>query len=128
MSRVTFVEPMPGLPGLVDYELTPVDGAPGLLTLTTDPPGVRLFVVDAEVHVPGYAPTVAIEDVARLGLEDPADARVLVVAQPAGEDGVTVNLMAPVVVHRETGAAAQLIVTQEDWPLRHAVGDPLPAA
>src|SRR5690606_33944102 len=99
-----------------------------LLTLTTDPPGVRLFVVDAEVHVPGYAPTVATEGVARLGLEDPADARALVVAQPAGEDGVTVDLLAPVAGHRGIGAAGPPIRTQEDWPLRHAVGDPLPAA
>ena len=34
------------------------------------------------------------------------------------ESGTTVNLMAPIVVNATTGACAQLILDDQDWPLK----------
>ena len=50
-------------------------------------------------------------------LEDPADARVLVVANPS-DAGTTVNLLAPVIVNTRTWQCAQVILEGRDLPLR----------
>lgn len=83
----------------------------------SSPDEVRLFVLDAAVHLPDYSPVLDDEQTALLGLTDAADALLLVVANPAA-DGLTVNLLAPIVVNRRTSRAAQLILDGQDFPLR----------
>ncbi|TDE94745.1 flagellar assembly protein FliW [Occultella glacieicola] len=125
MSAVTFLSPPPGLAPHVEFELTPVPAATGLLTLTAPgADGLRLFLVDAQAHLSGYTPVLSAEQGTRLGLSDAAEAEVFVVANPAGEV-TTVNLMAPVVVHRGSGAALQVILENQDWPLQHPLGEPV---
>ncbi|OMH23535.1 flagellar assembly protein FliW [Tersicoccus phoenicis] len=117
MSALTLVEPMPGLAPWTAYTLDAVTGAPGLFSLRpaaeTD---LRLYLLDASVYVPGYAPD--LTDAAEgLGLAAGESVRVLVVATP-GEDATTVNLLAPVIVNERTGTGAQVILSDQDYPLR----------
>ena len=108
--------------------LDEVDGASGLFALRAsgaaaaavagpDGAGVRLFVLDASVHLPDYSPVLTDEQTASLDLQAASEALLLVVATPA-ESGTTVNLLAPVVVNSRTGQGAQLILEGQDWPLR----------
>ncbi len=92
-----------------------MDGAEGLFTLVGG--SSRLFVLDAAVHLPSYAPELTDEQAAGLELTDPADAMLLVVANP-GASGTTVNLLAPIVVNARTAVGAQLILEDQDLPLR----------
>ena len=57
------------------------------------------------------------EQAATIGLTDPAEAMLLVVANP-GEGGTTVNLLAPVVVNARTAVGTQFILEDQDLPLR----------
>ncbi len=52
-----------------------------------------------------------------LGVTSADEAIVLVVANP-GENGTSMNLMAPIIVNSKTGASAQVILEGQDWPLR----------
>ncbi|QWS34644.1 flagellar assembly protein FliW [Curtobacterium aetherium] len=112
-----------GLEPLRSFTLEPVDGADGLFALlgagTTDS-GVedpRLYLLDAAVHLPDYAPELSDEQAERIGLVRAEEAMLLVVANPdAG--GTTVNLLAPVVVNARTGVGAQFILEDQDLPLR----------
>ncbi|CAM3319285.1 flagellar assembly protein FliW [Occultella aeris] len=124
MSTVSFLTPPPGLAPHARFELTPVPGVTGLLTLTAADDGPRLFLVDAPTQLPGYAPVLSAEQGTRLGLAHADDAWVFVVANPSGEI-TTVNLMAPVIVHRSSGAALQVILENQDWPLQHPLGEPV---
>lgn len=112
---LTFAVPPFGLSPEPVFTLTPVDGAEGLFTLVGG--SSRLFVLDAAVHLPSYAPELTDEQAAGLELTDPADAMLLVVANP-GASGTTVNLLAPIVVNARTAAGAQLILEDQDLPLR----------
>ncbi|ROP65988.1 flagellar assembly protein FliW [Curtobacterium sp. ZW137] len=125
MSNIplTFTVAPFGLEPLVSFTLVPVAGADGLFTLVgagvtasgvTDP---RLFLLDAASHLPSYAPSLSDAQAASIGLADPADAMLLVVANP-GAAGTTVNLLAPVVVNARTGVGAQFILEDQDLPLR----------
>lgn len=117
MSALTLTEPMPGLDPWTDYTLEEVTGAPGLFSLRpAENADLRLFLLDASVYVPQYAPDLA-DAAAGLGLTAGEAARVLVVATP-GTDRTTVNLLAPVVVNERTGTGAQVILNDQDYPLQ----------
>jgi flagellar assembly factor FliW len=120
-ASLTFVTPPPGLDPVVDFTLDEVSGAQGLYSLhATTEPTTRLFVVDAGLHLPDYSPVISFEQSESLGVTEPADAMLLVVANPA-PTGTTVNLMAPIVVNSSTGLSAQVILDNQDFPLRAAL-------
>lgn len=117
-ALITFASPMAGLEALAEYELAPVDGSVGLFTLrSTESVGLRLFLLDAAVHLPTYQPEISDAQRDSLGLDSADDAAVYVVVNPAKPE-MTVNLVAPVVVNVRTGVAAQFILEGDDWPLR----------
>lgn len=117
-AALTFIAPPPGLAPHVDFALTPVDGSDGLFTMrAVDDSDLRLFLVDPQTVLTEYAPTLTDDQTAALELESPDDALLLVVAHPSA-DGVSVNLLAPVVVNRGTGVASQVILEDQDYPLR----------
>lgn len=125
-TPVRFVAPPFGLEPKVDFVLDEIEGAVGLFALRAvdaddAADDVRLFVLDASVHLTDYSPVITDEQTALLELTDADDAMLLVVATPASS-GMTVNLLAPVVVNRVTGAGAQLILEGQDWPLRAELG------
>lgn len=112
---LAFPVPPFGLAPAPVFTLTPVSGADGLFTLVGD--ADRLFVLDAAIHLPDYAPELTDGQAAGLGLTDPLDAMLLVVANP-GDTVTTVNLLAPIVVNARTSVGAQLILDDQDLPLR----------
>lgn len=117
-ATLTFAAPPPGLAPHVRFTLAEVEGAPGLHALrAADDAGVRLFVVDAAMYVPDYAPSFTEEHLSDVGAATSRDADVLVVATLDAE-GPVVNLLAPVLVNSATGAASQVILDGTDWPLR----------
>lgn len=123
MSAVLdFIAPPLGLAPHTRFRLDPIDGADGLFALRAiDDDALRLYVVDPHTVLSGYTPTIPDEQVEALGLTDAADALLLVVASHT-PDGVHVNLLAPIVGHRDTGSAAQVILEGQDHPLRAPLG------
>ena len=121
-AALSFVSPPPGLAPLTEFSLTEIPGAVGLFTLqSADHQRTRLFVLDASVYLPDYSPVISDDHAASLDLTGPGDALLLVVTNP-GENGTTVNLMAPIVVNAATGRSAQIILEGQDWPLRAELG------
>ena len=140
---LTFTVAPFGLEPLSAFVLSPIEHTDGLFALvgsgSTDT-GVedpRLFLLDAAVHLPSYAPELSDVQAASIGLDSAADAMLLVVANAgsgsgdsgsgsgAGSgsgsgsgSGMTVNLLAPVVVNARTGVGAQFILDGQDLPLR----------
>lgn len=120
-ARLSFVTPPPGLAPHTAFSLDPVEGADGLFAMrAVEAEQLRLYLVDPGTVVDGYAPVLSDAQTAELSLDSPEDALLLVVARPA-EEGVTVNLMAPVVINRGTGVATQVILEDQDYPLRVAL-------
>lgn len=113
-AALHFVTPPPGLSPLTEFALSAV--TEDLYSLrAVDADGVRLFLVDPRPFFPEYAPRVSEALLAELGTTDPA---VLVVVRPGEGEAPTANLLAPVLVDLETGAAVQTILENSDEPLR----------
>ena len=117
-TPVTFTAPMPGLENVQDFTLRSVEGAAGLYALEAGSPvPVRLFLADAAVFVPGYAPPVPEATLQALELEQHQDLQVLVVLNHSPK-ATTVNLMAPIVLNPATRRCAQLVLDGREYPLR----------
>lgn len=85
-------------------------------------PDVRFLVAVPTAFFPDYQFELDESSCADLGLEDSADALVLVLLT-IGDDAAstTANLLAPVVINARTRSAAQVILSGTDWPVRAAV-------
>lgn len=84
---------------------------------------VRFMVAAPDAFFTGYEIELNDEDCGDLGLASPGDALVLVMLT-VGLDAAstTANLLAPVVVNAKTRAAAQVILSGSDWPVRAPLG------
>ncbi|WP_091233962.1 flagellar assembly protein FliW [Microbacterium sp. 3J1] len=120
-APVDFASPMPGLSPYTAFRLEGIEGAEGLYALRAADADVRLFLLDAGSGGYGYEPQIPDVVRAEIGAEHEADARIFVVANPGG-DGVYLNLRAPIVIHRDTGRAAQVILEDQSYPIRALLG------
>ena len=116
------VTPLPGLPGHPEFSLDGLDDTGALFALRSlADPGVRLFVVRPETFFDGYTPGVDPSTRESLALEDGQEPLLLVVVHPgSGDSPTTANLLAPLVVNPDTGAASQVVL--DGWPLRAPLG------
>ncbi|EYR65064.1 flagellar assembly factor FliW [Actinotalea ferrariae CF5-4] len=127
-ERLEFAAPPPGMLDLRRFTLSPLDDVGFLFALRSDDdPGVRLFVVPPLPYFPQYAPRLDAETLGTLGVGDAGDGEtepVLLVVVHPGQDGMppTANLLAPVVVNPTTGAALQVVLDSDEWPLRAPLG------
>jgi flagellar assembly factor FliW len=120
LPELDFVVPPPGLEPLRRFALVSLDEDGVVYALRSlENPSVRLLVVPPAPFFPDYAPVLDAEDQAALGLHDAQEALLLLVIQ-AGDSAeeTTANLLAPVVVNATTRAAAQVVLTGSDLPLR----------
>ncbi|MHA7154671.1 flagellar assembly protein FliW [Arthrobacter sp. TMN-50] len=109
-AALAFTTSPPGLDPLVNFSLDKVDGADGLYALqASENAALRLFVLDAAVYLPGYLPAVSSSHLDALDPPEGEALTFLVVANP-GENGTTVNLLAPILVNPATGYCTQVIL------------------
>jgi flagellar assembly factor FliW len=120
LPELGFVVPIPGLGASRRYALAALDADGVLFTMdSVDEPGARLLVAQPWAFFADYAPEIDDDWAAALGLESESDALVFVVVTVGATlEESTANLLAPVVVNRLTGAAAQIVLSGSDLPLR----------
>ena len=117
---VEFAASLPGLGPFTAFRLVRIEGAEGLYALRSTGDEVRLFLVDPSTVVADYHPRITAGMRAEIGADEDA-VRMLVVANPS-EEGVFVNLRAPILINQRTGAATQLIFEDTSYPLRARLG------
>jgi len=108
-----------GFPSSERYVLEDVvDGGPLFRLTSLDEDGLEFVVAAPGPFFPDYAPVIDDASVHRLGLTGEQDALVLVVLTLGGTArDATANLLAPLVVNRRDGSAAQ-VVLGGSFPLR----------
>jgi flagellar assembly factor FliW len=127
VPELSFVRPLPGFGDLRRFVLVelPADEGGDLLLFelrSLEEPAVRFLCAAPTPFFPDYAFELDEAECADLDLRDEADALVLVLLTIGhGEAPTTANLLAPVVVNVRTRAAAQVILSGTDWPVRAAV-------
>ena len=122
-DELSFVEPPPGMAGLTRFYLASLDESGFLFALRSlESEGVRLFVIPPQAYFADYAPEVSATVRESLGMAADTQPVMLAVVHPGHGDATTANLLAPIVVDPTTGAAAQVVLDGDEWPLRAPLG------
>jgi flagellar assembly factor FliW len=110
--------PMPGFPAHRQFVLVRLNDDGLLYAFTSiDDPSLRFLVAPPEPFFPDYAPEIENEVFAALNTRDPNRLLVMVVIT-AGVDETTANLLAPIIVDRDSHRAMQVMLTESGLPVR----------
>jgi flagellar assembly factor FliW len=110
--------PMAGFPAHQDFVLVRLHDEGLLYALTsTKDPEIRFLVAPPEPFFPDYAPEIENDTLAALNTKDP-DRLLIMVVISAGTKETTANLLAPIVIDRDSQRAIQVILTGSDLPIR----------
>ena len=123
LPTIEFVAPMPGFPDHRRFYLVSIDDSGLVYWLTSaDDPELRFLVIPPPAYFPDYTPEIGDEALAALGVEE-AERILLLLVVTAGEtlQQTTANLMAPIVVDRESRRAVQTVLAGSGFSVRTAL-------
>ena len=118
LPTIDLAVPMPGFPRHRQFVLVRLNDEGLLYAFTSvDDPELRFLVAPPEPFFPDYAPEIEDEVFAALNTRDP-DRLLLLVVITAGVNETTANLLAPIVVDRDSRRAMQVILNGSGMPVR----------
>ena len=118
LPTISMAIPMAGFPAHQDFALVRLHDEGLLYALTsTKDPEVRFLVAPPEPFFPDYAPELENEVFAALNTKDP-DRLLIMVVISAGINETTANLLAPIVIDRDSRRAMQVVLNGSDMPIR----------
>ena len=120
LPDLEFLSPVAGFPDHRRFVLVELGEASLLCSLRSlDEPQLRFLVLPPGPFFADYAPEIDEETASKIGLEDAADALVLLVVTVGGSAAEsTANLLAPIVLNSRTRQAAQVLQASGDLPLQ----------
>jgi flagellar assembly factor FliW len=118
MPIIDMALPMPGFPAHRQFVLVRLNDEGLLYAFTSvEDPELRFLVAPPEPFFPDYAPEIENEVFATLNTKDP-DRLLVMVVITAGVKETTANLLAPIIVDRDTRRAMQVVLTGSNMPVR----------
>ena len=118
LPTITMAVPMPGFPAHREFVLVRLNDEGMLYAFTsTEDPELRFLVAPPEPFFPEYAPEIESDVFAALNTKDP-DRLLLMVVITAGTNETTANLLAPIVVDRDSMRAVQVVLSGSGLPVR----------
>jgi flagellar assembly factor FliW len=118
LPTISMAVPMPGFPAHREFVLVRLNEEGLLYAFTSiDNPELRFLVSPPEPFFPEYAPEIDNEVFAALNTKDP-DRLLLLTVITAGTDQTTANLLAPIVVDRDSMRAMQVVLSGSSYPVR----------
>ncbi|MBG0566899.1 flagellar assembly protein FliW [Actinoplanes sp. NEAU-A11] len=118
LPTISMAVPMPGFPAHREFVLVRLNEEGLLYAFTSlDNPDLRFLVAPPEPFFPDYAPEIENEVFAALNTKDP-DRLLLLTVITAGTDETTANLLAPIVVDRDSMRAMQVVLSGSSYPVR----------
>jgi flagellar assembly factor FliW len=118
---ITFREGLPGFEDKQQFMLEFLEeGSPLCRLQSAEDMDLAFILADPFVFYPSYEFQLPEHVIEELQIQSPADIMVLVVVNAQGELATAmVNLVAPIVIHMESGQAKQVILTNTEYLTRH---------
>jgi flagellar assembly factor FliW len=118
LPTITMAVPMPGFPAHRDFVLVRLNDDGLLYAFTSiQDPELRFLVAPPEPFFPDYAPEIENEVFSALNTRD-TDRLLLLAVITAGVEETTANLLAPIVVDRDSMRAMQVVLSGSGYPVR----------
>ena len=112
---------MVGFPESTEYSLSEIESGVYEM-LSADDQEFGFVVIEPDSYFPDYNPVIDGATAERLGISSVDDALMLLVVN-IGTDGEppVANLLAPIVVNKSTKTATQVVLADQDYPLRGTI-------
>ncbi|MEU4618642.1 flagellar assembly protein FliW [Actinoplanes sp. NPDC023801] len=118
LPTISMAVPMPGFPAHREFVLVRLNDDGLLYAFTSiENPELRFLVAPPEPFFPDYAPEIDNAVFAALNTKDP-DRLLLLTVITASENETTANLLAPIVVDRDSMRAMQVVLSGSGYPVR----------
>jgi flagellar assembly factor FliW len=118
MPIIDMAVPMPGFPAHQQFVLVRLNDQGLLYAFTSiQDPDLRFLVAPPEPFFPDYAPEIENDVLAALNTKDP-DRLLVMVVITAGINETTANLLAPIIVDRDSRRAMQVVLSDSSMPVR----------
>ena len=118
LPTISMAVPMPGFPAHREFVLVRLNDDGLLYAFTSiQDPELRFLVAPPEPFFPDYAPEIENEVFSALNTRD-ADRLLLLTVITAGVEETTANLLAPIVVDRDSMRAMQVVLSGTGYPVR----------
>jgi flagellar assembly factor FliW len=118
LPTISMAVPMPGFPAHREFVLVRLNEDGLLYAFTSvEDPELRFLVAPPEPFFPEYAPEIDESVFAALNTKD-ADRLLLMVVITAGVNETTANLLAPIVLDRDSMRAQQVVLSGSGLPVR----------
>jgi flagellar assembly factor FliW len=118
LPTITMAVPMPGFPAHREFVLVRLNDDGLLYAFTSiQDPELRFLVAPPEPFFPDYAPEIENEVFSALNTRD-TDRLLLLTVITAGVEETTANLLAPIVVDRDSMRAIQVVLSGSGYPVR----------
>jgi flagellar assembly factor FliW len=118
MPIIDMAVPMPGFPAHQQFVLVRLNDQGLLYAFTSiQDPELRFLVAPPEPFFPDYAPEIENSVFAALNTKDP-DRLLVMVVITAGTNETTANLLAPIIVDRDSRRAMQVVLNDSNMPVR----------
>ena len=118
IPTITMAVPMPGFPAHQEFALVRLNDRDLLYAFTSlRDPELRFLVAPPEPFFPDYAPEIENSVMAALNTKDP-DRLLIMVVISAGTEETTANLLAPIIVDRDSHRAMQVVLEGSNMPVR----------
>jgi flagellar assembly factor FliW len=118
LPTITMAVPMPGFPAHREFVLVRLHDEGLLYAFTSvEDPELRFLVAPPEPFFPEYAQEIDDSVFAALNTKD-ADRLLLMVVITAGANETTANLLAPIVLDRDSMRAQQVVLSGSGLPVR----------
>jgi flagellar assembly factor FliW len=122
-KTIQFPDGLPAFEHVREFVLIANEGEEPFLWLqAVSAPNLAFIVIDPFLVHQQYAPDICDEDVDTLGLESPEDAFVLSIVNLQSEEGVTCNLVGPIVINVKQQIGKQVILQNHlKYSVRYAI-------
>lgn len=124
-KNIHFPEGLPAFEQVKEFViLANEEEAPFMWLQAVNVPNLAFILVDPFLINPDYRPDICDADVKRLELDDPSDAFVLAIVNIRNNDdqGITVNLVGPIVINWRKQIGKQVIIQNHlKYSVRHKI-------
>ncbi len=129
-STISLPEGLVGFEGLKRFVLLEREGEQPFKWLQSlDEPSIAFVVIDPMTFKRDYLVPIEEGDAARLGIEHPDDAALLVIVTiPKEREGMTANLQGPLVINLKSKVGKQLVLAEGPYTTKHNVLEELKAS
>lgn len=119
---ITFTDGLPGFEKLKKFTLLSNDANKNFVWLQSIEDGdIALVLFDAGMVIPEYDPQISIDTIKELGKIENNLLVYNVVVIPSDIKEMTANLVAPIVINKESRIGKQIIVKNEEYSVKHKI-------